>query len=723
MTEDSIARSRPRRAPSKRVQSDLYKFPESTRNIKKRKNNSNEAVASSSRTKIDVFADDDEEEDGSSDNFQGEEVNSGQEEITSGPEEVNSVEDESMDQPVRAKIESTPVRKFNRGRQSAIARAQHRFPHSFTNVPQQFHGLVPDADSIHEERKEESQDIKIASSQLAAMIKELLKKKKSKGKARLLTKQDSQKYSKGKKMTGKESYLKPTEETFAAVEEGTDLISDVNFTELLPFIGDRVSVEMGVKDDMKTIKLKKDKAIILNEATQMDSQQGVLLNVGSQVYSVDWSYKGDEEEDVEYLCVSAAIDEWPRTKITECIEKGSQPGVLQIWSISKKTWQTKLEMKLCFDAGRMSVIRWVPISDSLIEQNTSIGLLSVTMQDGNVGIYSVPRPHTLSNEDEQSVPFIKLEPLLLFRYSEGSPLCLEWQNSELVAVGYSDGHVAVWNLRKALQLQKESIDDKMEAIILPDMCIRPSRSPIADLTWGKKGENELFISAYDGTVYHTTLSNSDFCQQLIRSRDTFSAITFESCTNLALHERLKDCCVQTIEFPQKTRPSSRIVYTHYGRVRSMHTSPHHPFLASGGSDGTVRIGNVPALMLQNSRRWAGGGTHTIYRLDFPDRGSNGPIRFIEPLATFDTSRFPPEGLFTSTTKASKFSSFASKQGFTLAWHPAVNVTCVRWNMNSGCETWLASGMAVGLVRVDVVGKPAERRSDNEEEEEGEEEDE
>ena len=321
----------------------------------------------------------------------------------------------------------------------------------------------------------------------------------------------------------------------------------------------------------------------------------------------------------------------------------------------------------------------------------------------------------IEEDDEEDIPFIKLEPLLVFRFSQGAPVCMEWQDSNLLAVGYSDGHVVVWNLQKALQEQKESIKDKMKPIIVPDMCIRASRSPIADLTWGKKGENELYISGYDGSIYHATLANSDFCPQLIRTRDTFSAIAFDSTTNLALHERLKDCCIQTIEFPQKTRPSSRLVYPHYGRIRSLHTSPHHPFMASGGSDGTVRVGNVPALMLKNTRRWAGGGTHTIYRLDFPDRGSNCPIRFIEPLATYDTGRFPPDGLFAST-KISKFSSFASKQGLTLAWHPAVNVTCVRWNLNSECETWLASGTAVGLVRIDVVGKPSQQTSDNEDEE-------
>ena len=31
----------------------------------------------------------------------------------------------------------------------------------------------------------------------------------------------------------------------------------------------------------------------------MDTQQGVMLNVGSQVYSMDWSYKGDASDEAE----------------------------------------------------------------------------------------------------------------------------------------------------------------------------------------------------------------------------------------------------------------------------------------------------------------------------------------------------------------------------------------------------------------------------------------
>lgn len=712
MKDESIASSRPKRTATKRVQSEVYNSPTSTRNTKKR------AAASSSQTQLDESEDEDEDDGGSADEYQAEDAGSEPENISSAPEEeMNSVPDDSMYPPVQVKVESTPVRNI-RGRPSGRARAQHRFPHSFTNAPQKLHGLVPDADNIHEGRREESQESKAASVQVAAIVKEVLKKGK-KG-IRILTMRDSQKYTKGKKMNGTESYLKPTEETFAAVEEGTELISDVNFTELLPFIGDRISIEMGGENDINRIQIRKDTSILLNEATKMHAQQGVLLNVGSQVYSMDWSYKGTTshgaDQEYEYLCVSAALDEWPRTRLIERVEKGSQPGVLQIWSISKKDWRTKLEMKLCFDAGRMSVVRWVPISDDMPGTKTSIGLLSVAMQDGDVGIYSVPHPRTMSVEEEESIPFIKLEPLLAFRFSEGIPLCMEWQDSQLLAVGYSDGHVVVWNLRKALEDQKESIKNKTKAIFVPDMCIRASRSPIADLTWGKKGENELYICGYDGSVIHTTLANSDFRQQLIRSRGASSAITFESTTNLALFERLQDCCIQTVEFPQKSKPSSRLVYPHYGRVRCLHTSPHHPFLASGGADGTVRIGNVPVLMLQSARRWASGGTHTVYRLDFPDRGSNGPVRFIEPLATFENARFPPDGLFTTSTKSTKFSSFASKQGLTMAWHPAVNVTCVRWNLNGGCETWLASGMAVGLVRIDVVGKPSEHKGDNEVEE-------
>lgn len=162
-----------------------------------------------------------------------------------------------------------------------------------------------------------------------------------------------------------------------------------------------------------------------------------------------------------------------------------------------------------------------------------------------------------------------------------------------------------------------------------------------------------------------------------------------------MSERLDDNAVRLTEYTN-AKIGSRLVYPHYGRIRSMTTSAHHPFVASASSDGTVRAANVP-LLLHFGRRWAGAGSSTVFRLDMLDR-SKGTLRFLDNIEPLPIARSAPYEPVMPTLPV--------KMGLTMAWHPAIGVTSVRWNENFGRETWLASGMAAGMVRIDVVGKAA-----------------
>jgi transcription factor C subunit 6 len=111
----------------------------------------------------------------------------------------------------------------------------------------------------------------------------------------------------------------------------------------------------------------------------------------------------------------------------------------------------------------------------------------------------------------------------------------------------------------------------------------------------------------------------------------------------------------------------------------------HPFIASGGADGSVRVSNAG---YDKSALKAKKYTHkfsvmTIFRLDL-HRG-NGSFRMIENLALL-----PP--------------MYRTRHGSssTVAWDPAISQTCIRWNPNQDKEDWLVSGMACGLVRIDFV---------------------
>jgi hypothetical protein len=100
-------------------------------------------------------------------------------------------------------------------------------------------------------------------------------------------------------------------------------------------------------------------------------------------------------------------------------------------------------------------------------------------------------------------------------------------------------------------------------------------------------------------------------------------------------------------------------------------------------DGSVRVVNT---FSRGKKVHKGKSVMTIFRLDF-NRG-NGTMRMIENLAPL-----PP--------------SYQSRHGMasTVAWDPSIAITTIKWNLNKNKQTWLASAMACGLVRIDKVPLP------------------
>lgn len=114
---------------------------------------------------------------------------------------------------------------------------------------------------------------------------------------------------------------------------------------------------------------------------------------------------------------------------------------------------------------------------------------------------------------------------------------------------------------------------------------------------------------------------------------------------------------------------------------------YHPFAASGGADGVVKVGNVSMLM-EKTRKNTTIKEQTVYRLDI--NRTTGALRFVDNIVA------------QSSNKAVS-SDVSSRYGLTIGWHPAIAITSVRWNPNHHRECWLASATAAGAVRIDYVG--------------------
>lgn len=243
-----------------------------------------------------------------------------------------------------------------------------------------------------------------------------------------------------------------------------------------------------------------------------EGKQGCILNAGGYVYSVDWlPYNGKGKSDVQYLCISASNDEKPITLIGEKVAASSpSPARLQIWSVSI-TYETKLDMILSFDQGRISCVRWLPISKPVIEESDSIlGILSACMQDGSVGIYAVPRLDSVNdNHNGGMVPVLKLSPLVTLQVNKGVPTSLDWINADKLAVAYSDGYVSIWSLAKCLERGSKRAR--------PQIFTKVSSSPISCISWDSNGQ-QIYASAYDGSARCMQLAHPHLNTELHHSR-------------------------------------------------------------------------------------------------------------------------------------------------------------------------------------------------------------
>lgn len=244
----------------------------------------------------------------------------------------------------------------------------------------------------------------------------------------------------------------------------------------------------------------------LAELVGDQDKQGAILNVGAHIYSADWC--PSRTSDPQYLCLSVSLEKQPRTLIGEKVQHASTPARLQVWSMDAAC-EPKLELVLCFDQGRMSSVRWLPISVPLDEDDLQLGLLSACMQDGTVGVYAVPRPTNVAREQDDGPPHLRLTPLVVLDVCKGVPTAMDWLNADKLAVAYSDGWVAVWSTTACLAAGSRRAR--------PLVFSRLSSSSISSVCWDTSGR-QLFVSAYDGSARCMQLALPDLPTILHHSR-------------------------------------------------------------------------------------------------------------------------------------------------------------------------------------------------------------
>ncbi|KAI0807842.1 WD40-repeat-containing domain protein [Fomes fomentarius] len=446
-----------------------------------------------------------------------------------------------------------------------------------------------------------------------------------------------------------------------------------------------------------------------------------VFNAGAPVWALDWCPIHPDDrphhEYKQYLAVAPFPSRHHSPMVGSRVQRPSA-GCIQIWSLGpshvghedvmkidecgEDVGDMRCEMVMCVDSGPAYELKWCPLpsNDPTTKQDSprKLGVIAGTFEDGSLTFYAVPDPTTLQKPGGQrdgSPIYVKLtEPLLRIELEETSCWSFDWANSEVVAIGCTNGSIAVYDIARALDGRLRA---RNQLPLLPTHYFTVHQSAIRSLAWVRapvfsaSGEQTpdnptvIVSGGYDGVECVTDIR--DMCGNVMnRTRDVVTAMCFSPYSGSAVtidHENI----IKAYSVSPSMLGRGHTILEPNGPIWSIAPSDHHPQLAVGVTDGSCLTTNT----MRSTRR---GGLipfleHKVYQLDYSRALQE--YRMLEHFVPKETQNRP------TATRQNKVISTG-----TGAWPPEVGVQRVVWNDGNGlaCAPLLASATGAGLCRVD-----------------------
>lgn len=479
-----------------------------------------------------------------------------------------------------------------------------------------------------------------------------------------------------------------------------------------------------VKDSTKELTIFES----LRMSELLPESKAQVFNAGGPVWGLDWCpiYVEDQPRRSykQYIAVSPlpSVSHSPQIGV-RCVTP--TPACIQIWSYSsclssnlhsekgkeKATSEEvdngsmKCELVLCIDLGPAQEIKWCPLpshdswENAPLNKVRKLGLLAGTFEDGSMSIFAIPDPEDLQSSANNGPIYVKTSPLLRFSLEETSIWCLDWANSERIAVGCTNGALAVYDIIDALS--QKQVMDFLPTHYLPSV----NQSAIRSVAWirtpntsaegrllFKDDPNLLSTGGYDGCVMVVDLNDGSSYLINNRTRDVIYSVAYSSFSVGVVTTDL-DFTVKSFFLVPSMLGKGHIVMEAAGPVWDIHTSDYHPHVATAAADGSVQTTN----MLRSTRRAPTMPFlfHKIYQMDYSRK--TGVYRMLDQ---FLPQEIPDRSGF-AKKKRKNDSESDIPQG-TGGWPAEVSVTRVVWNNGCGIgrAPLLASATASGLCRID-----------------------
>ncbi|TEB18204.1 hypothetical protein FA13DRAFT_1804002 [Coprinellus micaceus] len=446
----------------------------------------------------------------------------------------------------------------------------------------------------------------------------------------------------------------------------------------------------------------------------LPESKAYVFNAGAPVWALDWCPIHVDDRSKRRFKQYIAVAPFPNSSHSpEIGVKVQRPSnsCIQIWSLSAKgedrdAGQMKCEMVLCLNNGPAVDLKWCPLpSHDEFDFESSprkLGLLSGTFEDGSFCVYAVPEPQDMAKEPSGEPVLVKLpDPILRIEMAETSCWTFDWANSERVAIGTTNGVIAVYDVSKALHSFTDP-DATTVTNLRPSHYMTVHQAAIRALAWiqapSYSSSGEVLLNddptviasgGYDGVECLLDLRDGRGAI-MNRTRDVINTLTFSPYAAGPItmdHENT----VKAYAASPSMLGRGHTLLEPLGPVWSIDASDHHPQLAVAAADGTCSTTN----MLRSPRR--GGSVpffvHVIYQMDYSRKEKE--YRMLD--------RFLPQEVPDGRSVPNPAKK-AGQQNSTGAWSREVGVHRVVWNSGNGLgsSSLLASCTASGLCRVDVL---------------------
>ncbi|KDR69360.1 hypothetical protein GALMADRAFT_256215 [Galerina marginata CBS 339.88] len=383
-------------------------------------------------------------------------------------------------------------------------------------------------------------------------------------------------------------------------------------------------------------------ACFLSAAEYAPVSNAYVFNVGGPMWALTGVQSTPTTGQPDWTNNILQLDLFPsQAHSPEVGRKVARPSYacIQIWSLvasqdgaDPDRGEMKCEMVLCLDIGPAYELKWCPLpshdikDDNNSGQRKKLGLLAGTFEDDSLSVFVVPDPaDVISADSNNSRPVcVKSQPILRIELEEMLCWTFDWANSELIAIGTTNGIIAVYNIGRALKSFADPTQPPTTNL-LPTHYLHVHQSSIRALAWVKappcspSGEpcvNEdptvIASAGYDGMECLTDIRENRG-SVMNRTRDIINGLAFSAFGGGPItmdHENT----VKAYSAPPSMLGRGHSLFEPQGPVWSVSASEYHPQLAVGAADGSCSTTNT----LRSTRR--GGSVpffvHKIFQMDY-----------------------------------------------------------------------------------------------------------